>query len=69
MNTLSKGFLYRYRLPSQCRIKLKSIEFWRSVISDEANQPKKRVSYCKNQLAYWEKSPEKINYLLEMANK
>ena len=68
-NNFSSGFLYRFKLPSQCKAKLKSIAFWRSIIADEANQPVRRVSYCKNQLEYWTKDADKLKYLEEMASK
>ena len=68
-NNFSSGFLYRFKLPSQCKAKLKSIAFWRSIIADEANQPARRVSYCKNQLEFWTRDPKKLEYFEEMVKK
>jgi hypothetical protein len=64
---LSQAFLYRHRLPSSCKTRLKSIEFWESIIKNESYEPKKRVTYCKNKLAFY--TPEKIEYLEWMALK
>mgnify|MGYP001573564629 FL=1 len=66
---LSDGFLYRFKLPSKCKAKLKSIAFWESIIADEANQTTRRVNYCNKQLKLWTKDIQKLDYLEEMAKK
>lgn len=59
------SYMWHNKKPYQARARLKSINFWQSVINGDL-EPKKPMNYYKNKLSYYTESD--IEYLKKLAS-